>query len=243
MDLNIALVLSGQPRGIPESLSQIKDKLITPNGVKDVFLHMWYDPELSGKPFNTAQPHQANSVGKYVPGSDEIILNELNPRGYIFEPQREFPWARSLKTTDTAVQESLVSMFYSMYQANELKKNYELKNEFKYDVVIRTRLDLYYFHPIIIANYLDIINENLVTSLRFQSSRMDSGTLTDIFAFSNSRIMDVFASVYPNYLECYNNSWPPFGENILGYWVRTKNSVSVAMVPLEYEILHRVVPQ
>ena len=39
---------------------------------------------------------------------------------------------------------SFGSMLYSIMQANELKKQYEIENNFRYDLVIKTRFDLIY---------------------------------------------------------------------------------------------------
>ena len=47
------------------------------------------------------------------------------------------------------------SMFYSIWKANELKKEYEKKNNFKYDCVIKSRFDVALFDK------LDVMNQNL----------------------------------------------------------------------------------
>ena len=37
-------------------------------------------------------------------------------------------------------------MYYSIYQSNNLKKQYEINYGFKYDIVIRCRFDLFFEH-------------------------------------------------------------------------------------------------
>jgi hypothetical protein len=66
-------------------------------------------------------------------------------------------------------------------------------------------------------------------------------TMTDIFAFSTSEIMDVFCDTYPHMSFINTQINPPYGENYLGYRVRVMGGVQIHCAPFEYEILHRVV--
>jgi hypothetical protein len=46
-------------------------------------------------------------------------------------------------------------MYYSIYKSNELKKQYEIENNFKYDYVIRLRMDVQFEYELDIE---DIVN-------------------------------------------------------------------------------------
>ena len=243
--MKIALCLSGQPRGIPYSCQQILDNIINVNENVDVFLHTWFDPNDIGKSYGSAQPHQDNHVGYVKEDTDSILLDNFKPKKYIIEPQREFPFARTFKSHPTARQEVMASIFYTMYKANELKKEYEKENNFKYDCVIRTRYDLYYQSPIVINNYLDILNDKIVVSERYQVDQDNFGNhfkpMVDIFAFSSSENMDIFSSVYPNMEEINKVIEPPFGEVYLGYHTRFINKCKLHRASFNFDILHRVI--
>ena len=124
--MKIALCLSGQPRGLPLSLKMLTTNLI---GIKnmDVFLHAWFDPDTIGQPYDSAQAHQQGRVGLVHPQTEELLLS-LNPKEHLFEPQKDFLFARQFISPPEANQERMASIFYSMYTANMLKKKYELSH-------------------------------------------------------------------------------------------------------------------
>lgn len=247
MKKRVAIELSGQPRGLPLCLNIIKSALIEPNQSDceiDVFLHAWHDESKVGQPFSSAQPSQANRVGFIKPHTKELLRIFLNPKKYIIEPQREFPHLRNLIQEPSAVQELLGSNFYSVYMANELKKQYEQENGFIYDLVVRTRYDLFYYESI---NFMDYINhlEKIVVMEEFQNHQDWKNNfdkpMVDIFALSNSKNMDIFCGVYPNMEKLNKTINPPFGENYLGHHVRVNNNIELYKAPFKLQILHRVV--
>jgi len=245
--MQIAICISGQPRGIPLSCEKVKWGLLEKNPNADVFFHTWFNPERAGERFAGAQPAQAHMIGREHPDTVEILLREYRPRKYVIEPQVDFSAARSLRQAPTAVQEHLASMFYSMKAANELKIMYERENEFIYDCVVRTRFDLIFDQQICFEDYAEYIDDYLVTSKRFQDEREDPNflhgdyTLTDIFVFSNSENMDKFCGVYDEFTRINEEIYPPFGENYLGYHCKITHGMKVKTIPANYEILHRVI--
>lgn len=243
--MKIALCLSGQPRGLPLSLTSLRYGLNVDN--MDVFFHAWFDPNTVGQPYDSAQSSQEGRVGIVHPDTEKLLL-DLNPKDYIFEPQREFAFARQFRQLPEANQEKMVSIFYSIYTANMLKRKYELLNGFKYDLVIRTRYDLMYKNRIDVTKYIEQTKTSIVTSEKFQGLRNDSQyvhgeyTLTDIFAFSSSENMDVFCDTYPHMSFINTRINPPYGENYLGFRVRVMAGIHAYCVgEFDYEIMHRVV--
>ena len=244
--MKIALCLSGQPRGLPVSLELLKRGLDI--STMDVFCHAWFDPATVGQPYDSAQSTQNGKVGVVHPQTQELILDGLKPVDCIFEAQREFPFARNFISGPEADQEKMASIFYSIYTANMLKRRYELKNNFKYDLVIRARYDLYYASKPDIMKYADIAKTHIVTAEKFQGLRMDPNfgqgwyTMTDIFAFSSSENMDIFCDTYPH-MTFINSQIPiPYGENYLGFRVRVMAGLPIhCATDFDYEIMHRVV--
>lgn len=244
--MRIALCLSGQPRGIPLSINMLKSVLDVSN--MDVFCHVWFDENTIGQPYDSAQYVQAGRVGKVHPETKEIILNELNPVECMFETPRQFPYTRNFRSIDNADQNKMASIFYSIYTANMLKRKYEYLNDFTYDLVIRARYDLVYSSEIDIMKYVEQAKTHIVTAEKFQGLRNDPNyihgwyTMTDIFAMSSSKNMDVFSSTYP-YMSYINTKIEkPYGENYIGYRVRVMGGLETYCVPeWNYEIMHRVV--
>ena len=249
--MKIALCLSGQPRGLPLSLEIVKDKLITPNNITDVFIHTWYDSSCDNQPFDSAQPHQEDGrLGVWKPNTHKILKQELNPKSLLCESPNPFTEFSHLPGPRSAVQTKLASLFYGMWKANELKKTYEKQNNFKYDLVIRTRIDLFYPEPIILNPELQ--ENEIIVPHSFQHHRMndsyplttggDYSSMVDIFAYGSSTNMDKFCSVYPEYEKIHGLISPnTYGEAYLGYQVRKKHNISLKLEDIKLDILHRVV--
>jgi hypothetical protein len=247
--MKIALCLSGQPRGLKLAIAYMKKGIIIPNNITDIFLHAWHDESKVGQMYNSAQPHRNSDdawawlTGYIQPKTADILLEEYKPKLSIIEPQKEFPHLRSLNAVPEANQEIMGSLFYSIYMANELKKEYEKKNGFKYDMVIRSRHDMWFereIHLESLANNLD----KIMVSAAFQNPQEEQNSPTkpmqDIFAIGNSENMDIFCGVYLHMEEINKHLNPPYGERYLGYWVRVANDVPLQTMPWNYNILGRV---
>lgn len=243
--MKIALCLSGQPRGIPLCLSFIQNNIIKPNNISDVFFHAWHNEKDVGKFYNSAQSNQNGFVGLVKPNTEDTLVNTLKPKLFLVEPQRDFLHLRNLIQEPSANQEFLGSNFFSVWSANELKRQYEQEQGFLYDCVIRTRYDLFYNAPIKVKDYQEkITGDNIVLMERFQndqdSKNNSNQPMVDIFAFGSSKVMDVFSSVYPNMVELNKQISPRFGENYLGQHIRVNNKIALHKAPFEFQIMHRV---
>jgi hypothetical protein len=228
--------------------------VIDPNSITDIFVHTWYHPAFDEQPFDTAQPAQAHRVGKWKTGSDKILQETLNPTVLLCERPNDFPEYAEYPGPASAIQPKIASIFYGMWKANELKKEHEEKYGFKYDVVIRTRLDLLYEHPVVIANLLNPdlpLSEYVYTPHMYQAHRQEDeyydnegtrySSMSDTFAFGSSEIMDKFCSVYPNFTDLHKILHPyVYGESYLGYQVRHVHKLKIALADIRYELMHRV---
>ena len=207
--MKVALCISGQPRLVKTGFLCHK-KFILDRYNTDVFIHTWYD-ENQNKVVECGGEYEIN---------ENIIkeVNELyNPKNILIENQR------------TDLKEIIhnhpgppifpqVSMFYSMMISNDLKKQHELENNFKYDVVIRSRFDSGLLKNI----DLTIVDENKIIGI----DAIDSELLCDWLFYGNSETMDKMVDVY-NHLEKLKESVITFcGENLL--WAnKEKHSINV----------------
>ena len=214
--MKIALCLSGQPRGLPNSYNFLKDNLIEPNNITDIFIHNWFNSDFIGKPFDSAQPGQSERIGVWNENT-EYILKSLSPKSIVLDIPKSFSEFEDLQDLPQAIQTRLASAFYSSFTCNNLKKEYENKNNFSYDIVIKTRLDINYHNKIIIQDIvtdLDSIyvadmhhNMRINDSYPTQKSGWNYSSLGDTFAIGSSKNIDIFTSVFKNFKDIYEDIW------------------------------------
>lgn len=99
------------------------------------------------------------------------------------------------------------SRWYSSSKVLKMKQSYEKKNNFKYDVVMLTRLDLCFFSDLDFTKYK---MEYFYASHRNDSSTLETNytanyenhkageELQDLWFFSNSHYLDEFGKLYEN---------------------------------------------
>ena len=187
--LKIACCISGQPRSYKIGHEYIRKNLLDVYDV-DVFFHTWKNNNIDFSDLvNLYNPK------KYV--IDQPLENIFDKK-YTRIPSKKFPAYFT------------VSAFYSIYTANELKKDYEKKNNFFYDWVIRIRFD-YALNAepdftILENDKLYIPNCRMVPERNFGN---------DQFAIGTSKIIDDYSSTYLNLDDYYNQGLVMIGEEML----------------------------
>lgn len=114
---------------------------------------------------------------------------------------------RSRKNPETSVENSL-NMFYKIMKCNELKTQYENKNNFKYDTVVRIRTDSHFKEPIIFSEDKDKI---------FIPINLDFGGMCDQFAYGSSDLMNIFCDLFPNIKRYFDEGCRFHPETLLKY--------------------------
>lgn len=245
--MKIALCLSGQPRGLEVNIPFLLRGLVLPSNITDIFIHTWFDKSCIGKPFGSAQPDNDGRLGVWVPNTMEL-LQQLNPKKLLAETPRDFHEFSHLENLESAIQPHLASNTYSVYMANELKSQYEKENNFKYDLVIRTRIDCNYFKPHNIINHLAQDWSNVLhVPYMHQYHRethyyptKDGGSylaLSDTFAYGSSDVIDKFCSVFPEFEHIHHQIKPfQYGETFFGYQVRYVHKIPLSLQHIEYHL-------
>lgn len=152
--MKFALCLSGDPRYFENTLSSIVKNIIDVNNC-DVFAHFWIRDK-NTLPHKTLIENGAPNVdfmAEHCREFIEKIKSKISFKKLELEINKYFPTdlfipdkfdntdigqIKSVKRFNIAVQ----SQFYSVWKANELKKLYELENNFTYDGVMRLRPDI-----------------------------------------------------------------------------------------------------
>lgn len=190
--MRIALCLSGQLRFVEQGYYESIKPNILELGNVDVFIHTWnISPEQVGKPFINGGGHPMGEPVKSTIAADTQRLYQ--PSRMIVEPQIQFESGKWADRTTWYKSEYMLSMFYSIYAANELKKSYEQEHSFKYDWVIRSRFDI--TTP---SGKLPLHSLNS-SNLYIPTGGFDTiNGYLDSLAYSNSENMDIYSNTYNN---------------------------------------------
>jgi len=200
----IAVCFSGQSRYWKECAENIQH-YFTFNGLHpnngdpvevDYFIHTW-DINTWRYP---KQPH-SNSFDEKVNNINEIA-ETYSAKKYI---QENFIIKNHPRAWD--------SMFYSLHRSLFLKREYEIENNFEYDVVFKVRLDVIYnpLKPLI----LEFLNPKttVIPGVCYTSSQISKfsyeynyNCFDDVFFYGDSRTMDLVGDLSCNYKILHNES-------------------------------------
>jgi hypothetical protein len=170
--------------------------------------------------------YSANTENFSIKVSDALIT-QLNPAAYLIEDYDSIKHRFLLKSLHPTIEpessqiihEDILHstpMFYKIWSANSLKTQYEKENNFKYDVVVRYRAQLYMRSPLEPEQVQPNTLYLQYTGIDYQH---DSFMTDDLFAYGDSQIMDIYSEIYPNLsmlLHKYGNTGP---ERLMDNWV------------------------
>jgi hypothetical protein len=200
----VAVLLTGQLRTWEVAKSGIKAYF--DNGVKmeynnqnrnfevDYFLHTW-DINSWRNPSIHHGRHGSFDILKIPKDSKQKLIDFFNPKFIEIEKFEDFkhPW---------------LPMFYSFMKANQFKRNYEIKNNFVYDLVIRARFDTLYVGKNNISNRTSMVivkpdadwGNRVVwsTSPEFTKRYYEFNyfNFDDLMWYCDSPTMDVISNIY-----------------------------------------------
>ena len=241
--MRVAFCISGLSRGLHFCLPAMYEHIIKPLGA-DVFIHTW-DIDVGG---GMAADRFLSAPRAWDSPEDKLQFLQKHSKKHNYPLQYDMDvfsdfnsWNHkelSVKTNNT------IPMFYSIYKSNLLKKKKENSEQFKYDLVIRSRFDSLYVESIPQKEILNIrTNKNNIFS---RSSGQDTGRLScrnnlvseidgspfvpDNFAFGSSEAMDDYSDVYLN-LGSFLESGLVAAESCLGRQLQEK-----ALAPLVSEL-------
>jgi hypothetical protein len=222
----VALCVSGQPRYALESFPFIKKFIIEPNN-PDIFIHMNFESGYVEK------SHLDNGNCFFDMDLDKKVLACYKPCSWLVETPKDFntdllkiPKDRLTRFQlmnshkvwteqehKNHIVKSTMSMFYSIFKANELKEFFAHKNKIVYDYVIRIRFDAVPHKRLECTNY----DPNF---LYYQMFNQPDHLIFDWINFGSNTIMNVFGSIYLHldYLNSFRffpkeqrqvNTWEP----------------------------------
>jgi len=183
--LKIAICLSGQPRTWERCIKRCKE-VFSHQGEVDFFFHLW--------DYNTL-PNLLASHNGGIKIRDEFltsheqqeIIKELNPKKYLFESRKKIEYWNTTIPLKQQFGWWCREQFYSIYRASLLKREYEIENNFTYDIAIRFRSDLFLVDDITL--YQPAVN-TLYTTHCGWSEQYNCYRVGDIFYYADSHTYD-----------------------------------------------------
>ena len=188
--MRIAICLSGQPRVIEHTTSAIL-KFFSGAYECDFFCQSWDYNTYKRKTIN---PKPGDPACWW--DGDELVNREwIESRLQLFQPKKliiqgvdalknRFHWD---------------SLTYAMMMSNNLKRQYEIENNFKYDIVVKSRYDIIFNNPQFVItpsatkdNYLDIFVTHK-GRMPFEYNRVN---VSDAMFYGTSTAMDIMTDVY-----------------------------------------------
>ena len=185
----IAVCISGRARMARRSMELVRD--LAENYVIMVFMHFWEESP------NTRLQSWSRAL---VTDSDIMLLRShagrsnrfryMQERFSVLEPKFE-EYRKTIKEAAffNRCDVGILSMYYSMNQADVLRQEYEQATNTKFDCVIRARFDSQpeqSFDP----------HKYDMDFLHIPSPEHDCGGINDRFAFGGSEVMSTYSSVY-----------------------------------------------
>lgn len=199
--MRIALCFAGQLRNVRSTF----DRWYKPNVFEvnkehqiDVFVHSWFDNQTVGK-VHYAANRNPNSVIASEPVPEDVIgqiYTTYNPIGLQLQHQKVFDEKNynERKLIDAVPQNGL-SRLYSIMRSVILKKEYEIENNFVYDVVACARYDFMFLEPF----KFDVVVENGVYHPGYSPHGFNV-----CYAMGKSDVMDIYANLYTHVDTVYN---------------------------------------
>mgnify|MGYP003676164788 FL=1 len=233
--MKTAICISGQPRQINEAYDNIKKNLIDPYS-PDIFIHLWLDPINMGQDLINSW---GKNVGEVEYGVLSNVYDKYKPKKIKVENQIPFKHVDNLpkevKEKNENYHFNMVSMLYSINEANNLKIQYEIENEFKYDIVVRNRFDLE------LRSDINLLTLNLNEKIYCLKDCPYYNGVNDQFAVGNSENMDILSSTYKDlggFIKNYQHYTDVLcGETCVYHTTWIRNKIPIEVLPTDYKIL------
>lgn len=213
----IAVCISGQLRTWRKTINSWLPLIKNRNHV-DVFVHTWN--------FNTVSTkinHDGSKIEKITENELEEFSRCINPCAILIESEKTF----SPKSPSQAMQHpSHLSQFYGIMMASRLKMEREITKKITYDIVIRSRPDLYFSDDV--AKMVNDAKDGFFNGFDLRWDGFN-GKISDMFWISNSYIHDIIADSFLNLQEIEKKEFsidPCEPENVLFFNLK-RNSIPI----------------
>jgi hypothetical protein len=198
-----AISFSGQSRFVLEGFESLRKNLRDFDNY-DIFIHTWEGPL-----------------------NKDCYLYE--PKSIIIEKQKPVvPLSVKEYSHAAAVH---FSMFYTMKESLRLLSEYEQTNNFKYDLVVRTRFDIG------LQSKIDLEEFNLKEGVYSPDVCANPKVISDWFNFSTSDNIKLYCEIYDNITSYFKQGvMITSGEELITHMLNTKH-IPIKKIPCELYLL------
>jgi len=231
--MKIAICFSGAIRSFKSCYPSIYRSLIEPLNA-DVFMHLWTFGE------DIAQhKNEHRYITHFKLQDDECsidyVIDKIKPKKYTID-EYNYEWEKEIVSGcngydiirymddhDTNYAVSSMGMYFKIFKANELKCQYEDENNFKYDIVIRCRLDFKWSDNFTIGDFSNITdNELLIIKDSYCTTAHWAGN--DKFFAGTSTTMNKMCNLYNEIGHYHKNEICQIeGQNLNKYHIKKLN--------------------
>lgn len=205
-NFKVAICVSGKLRNFRHTAEFLRRYVIEPLNA-DVFLYV----------SSSSTPDE----------DDTDIIKLYNPINYIIDNQVIIPNpVYSYNKRPEVSVFSIVNQFYKIYKCNELKKEHEYKTGVKYDIVIRLRTDCFFERSFTEYELNNTKVGDIIMPTYWHFKDVNSFALTDMFAISNSNIINKYSEIYLR-LDEYCQSCIFHPESLMGYHLTVINNFKI----------------
>lgn len=211
--MKVAVCFSGTSRCPENGLECLK--LIRPNDDIKIFAHTWInlsnEKDYVNSTIEVGRSTNFSLLEKF--NFDSLLVEDYQTMKVHFQKMYDF-FNFKLHDAPPRTDLGIISMFYSIYQSNSLKRKYEILNNIKFDKVIRIRFDSNFENK-----NLDL--KNISSDLLIPSGNDWCGGINDQFAIGSSESMDIYCDLYNCFSMINHVAYHP--ESMLGEYLKIRS--------------------
>lgn len=199
--MKIAICLNGQPRTWKQCYPRWME-IFQKQGDIEFFFHFWNYNTL---PSILASHNGGVAINDELLSQEELdsIVETFKPKKYIFESRKDINYWNTTIPEDKQFGSWSNEQFYSLYYASLLKREYELENDFRYDVVVRLRTDIWFLDEFLL---LTPEPNTAYTSHCSWDPQYNCYRVGDIFYYSDSHTFDQISEFF-KFLSFIPTNW------------------------------------
>lgn len=186
----------------------------------DIFVHMWHIKEVDKKLDVSFKMRSSGEEENLI----EDFIGKLKPKKYVIDEYNS-DWEK--KIVSGIGMENInfpegkknyaynaMGMYYKIFMANELRKEYEKENNVKYDFVFRARLD-YIFEDFLLMQDISPIMDNMVYLVKDRYATNSKKKTNDKFFGGTPAVIDIMCNIYNDIPKYYQAGYDIEGQTLL----------------------------
>lgn len=251
--MKVAIEFYGHLRTFRNAYPTIISHLINQFDNPDIFIHTWSKTDHSNITWHNLD---GLNRGNSTSNEDIVFLNEIyKPKEILVEDQivlDEERYFEMIMTENKTPLSMIKNVFYTKWRVNELRKEYQRKNNIEYDFVIQSRLDLYFKKEFKIKDYISyktVIKKNPINidiSKKFfyasdnwienhGSNDLIYAGGSDVLYFAKPNAMDKVLSIYKN-IDSFDLKKLYYSNEYLVFYSASKNQIETVQINFKKDI-------